>query len=384
MIMSVTHEAHTGEKHLRNTFYLEVFMHLSPFHIGNHTAKYPIVQGGMGIGVSRSRLAGSVALAGGIGILSTAQIGWDEPGWEDAPIETNLKAIHKHVLLAREISQTNGPCTGLIGVNIMVATKQYERYVLASCEAGVDVIISGAGLPIELPRLVAPYRDRTKIAPIVSSAKSADVLLKLWHRKWHTIPDFLIIEGPKAGGHLGFSPDYLKNLEMHSYDNEILAIIPIIKEYEALYHTPIPVIIAGGIFDKLDIQHALSLGATGVQIATPFVVTEECDAHPAYKNAYLQAKEEDIVIIQSPVGMPGRAINNTFLKQVKENSLSISRCYQCLERCNPAKTPYCITNALINAVKGNVDEGLLFCGTNVSRLTEMTTVPKLFDAWTQE
>lgn len=359
-------------------------MHLSSLNIGNLTAKYPIIQGGMGVGISRSRLAGAVAAAGGIGILSTAQIGYDEPNWETSPIETNLAAIHKHVALARQISCADGPCPGLVGVNIMVATKQYERYVLAACEAGVDVIISGAGLPLELPRLVAPYREKTKIAPIVSSAKSANVILKMWHRKWNCVPDFLVIEGPEAGGHLGFSPDYLAEMDTHNYDEEIQAILAVTKEYAALYDTVIPVIVAGGIFDREDILHALSLGADGVQIATPFVVTEECDAHAAYKQAYLDAKEEDVVITISPVGMPGRAVNNAFLKQIKENPPAITRCFQCLERCNPAQTPYCISRALINAVKGNTDEGLIFCGSNVHRLTKMTTVKKLFQEWTEE
>lgn len=348
-------------------------MSLKPLKIGNLTIKYPIIQGGMGVGVSRFRLAGAVAKAGGMGVISTAQIGYDEPDFDKHQIETNLKAIEKHIKLAKEIGKGGG---GAVGVNIMVAAKDYDQYVKAACEAGADAIISGAGLPVTLPGLTKGY-EQVKIAPIVSSKKAASVILKMWDRKFKQTADFLVIEGPKAGGHLGFSKEQLEHIDEIDYDAEIKSIIEVTKEYEQKYSHPIPVIVAGGIFDHSDILHALSLGADGVQIATPFVVTEECDASQAYKQAYLDAKKEDIRIVISPVGMPGRAIMNPFLEEVQKGRQPIKKCFNCLEKCNPKTTPYCITKALTNAVEGDLDHGLIFCGSNVDRLHEMTTVPIL-------
>lgn len=338
--------------------------------IGELEAKYPIIQGGMGVGVSRFKLAGAVAKEGGIGIISTAQIGYDEPDFHKNQIECNLRAIGKHIGFAREIAPA-----GIIGVNIMVATKQYDLYVKAAAAAGADVIISGAGLPITLPNLVKG--TSTKIAPIVSSVKAASVILKMWDKKYQTTADFIVIEGPLAGGHLGFSKDQLDHIDELHYDDEIKAIIDYKATFEEKYNRPIPVIVAGGVFDYDDINHYLELGADGVQIATRFVVTEECDASEEYKKAYLEAKKDDIKIVISPVGMPGRAIENPFMKTVKGEKIAVKRCFHCLEHCNPKETPYCITDALINAVNGNIDNGLIFCGDYVDRLHEMTTVHDL-------
>jgi NAD(P)H-dependent flavin oxidoreductase YrpB (nitropropane dioxygenase family) len=347
-------------------------MKMKPLVIGDLIARVPIIQGGMGVGVSRSRLAGAVAREGGIGVISTAQIGYDEPDFNKHQIESNLYAIKKHLGLAKESADG-----GVVGVNIMVATKQYESYVKAACEGGADVIISGAGLPISLPELVKGFK--TKIAPIVSSIRAASVILKMWDKKYHTTADFIVIEGPLAGGHLGFSKEQLDHIEELDYDTEMKGIIECKKEFEEKYSRPIPVVIAGGIYDRDDIKHAMELGADGVQIATRFVVTEECDASQEYKNAYLAARKEDVKIVISPVGMPGRAIMNPFLKTVENGRIAVTKCFNCLEHCNPKDTPYCITKALINAVQGNLKEGLIFCGENVHRLKEMTTVKALFE-----
>ena len=346
-------------------------MKMKPLIIGNLIAKFPIIQGGMGVGVSRSKLAGAVAKEGGIGVISTAQIGYDEPDFDKHQIDTNLAAIGKHVALAKQ--NADG---GIVGVNIMVATMQYERYIKAACEAGADLIISGAGLPITLPELVKGYN--IKIAPIVSSLRAANVILKMWDRKYNRTADFIVIEGPRAGGHLGFSKEQLDHMEEMDYDAEIRSIIEYAKEFEQKYQTRIPVIVAGGIFDQEDIKHVLSLGADGVQIATRFVVTEECDASDEFKQAYLNAKKEDIKIVISPVGMPGRAIMTPFMENVSCAKIPVKKCFHCLERCNPRETPYCITKALIEAVKGNIKGGLVFCGDNVHRLKEMTTVKAIF------
>lgn len=343
---------------------------MSDLVIRDLTAKIPVIQGGMGVGVSLSNLAGNVAKCGGIGIISTAQIGYQESGFKEHPIETNLKAIEKHIKKAKEIAQD-----GIIGVNIMVATKKYEDYVKAAVKAGVDLIISGAGIPTMLPALVE--KSKTKIAPIVSSIKSAAVICKLWDRKYKRCPDLVVIEGPKAGGHLGFSYDELKEVTQQQYEEEIRGIIEVVKEYRIKYDYYIPVVVAGGIYDVKDMKKALELGADGVQVATRFVTTYECDASDAYKQAYIRANKEDIEIIKSPVGMPGRAIHNEFVQKTEEGKIKTKKCHQCLERCNQKDIPYCITDALINAVKGNLSEGLIFCGENAWRAEKIEHVEEV-------
>jgi len=344
---------------------------MKPLNIGNLTARVPIIQGGMGIGVSRWRLAGTVAKEGGIGIISTAQIGYDEPEFENNQIAANLKAVKKHIDLARSIADG-----GIVGVNVMVATRQYDSYIKAACEAGTDVIISGAGLPVKLPELVRGYN--VKIAPIVSSLRAASVILKMWDRKYNRTADFIVIEGPKAGGHLAFTREQLEDKNF-DFDGVVKDIINHVGEYENKYRVKIPVIVAGGIFDRDDIKHAFELGADGVQISTRFVVTKECDAGEKFKWAYLNASKEDIAIIDSPVGMPGRAILTPFIKKLAKGKSPVGKCYNCLEHCNPKEIPYCITKALIEAVKGNIEEGLVFCGENACRLKKMTTVKEIFE-----
>lgn len=345
-------------------------MTLQPLQIGDLTIQYPIIQGGMGVGISRSHLAGAVSANGGLGIISTAQIGYDEPDFEKNQEEANLKAIQKHITKAKEISGGKP-----VGVNIMVATKDYPAYVKEAVKAGADVIISGAGLPMRLPEYVEG--SNCKIAPIVSSEKAAQIMLRNWEKKFGRTADFIVIEGPKAGGHLGFRADQVTQITDSDYEIEIKKIIAVVKTYEDKFQQKIPVIVAGGIFDHEDICHALSIGADGVQIASRFVATEECDADDKYKQAYINATKEDIEIVMSPVGMPGRALKNAFVKVIEKKSLPVSRCFNCLEKCNPAKVPYCITKALINAVRGDIEHGLIFVGANVGRITKMTNVHDL-------
>ncbi len=341
-------------------------MKINELVIGDLRAKIPVVQGGMGVGVSLSGLAGAVAAAGGIGIISTAQIGYREPEFTKNPIETNLKAIKKEVDKARELAKG-----GVIGVNIMVATRRYEEYVKAAVEAGVDLIISGAGLPMTLPELVG--QAKTKIAPIVSSAKSLSVIAKYWMKKYQRKPDMVVIEGPEAGGHLGFNKEELATLTKESFDEEIKKIISMTKEMQ------VPVVVGGGVYTREDMEHYLALGADGVQMATRFVTTKECDASDAYKQAYIDACKEDIEIVSSPVGMPGRAIHNAFLDKVKAGERFMRGCRQCIITCKPATAPYCITEALINAVKGKLDEGLIFCGSNAYRAERIETVADIME-----
>ena len=343
-----------------------------PLIIGDLTAKIPVIQGGMGVGISLSRLAGSVAACGGVGVISTAQIGWREPDFRQHPFEANYRAIEKEIRKAREIAKG-----GIIGVNIMVATQRYEEYVKTAVKAGVDLIISGAGLPIDLPKYVEG--TKTKIAPIVSSLKSLNVICRMWERKYKKAPDLVVIEGPKAGGHLGFSREELDIFTDESYDGVIRSIIEKVKEYGEKFSKKIPVVVAGGIYDRADMDHALSLGADGVQMGTRFVTTEECDAAPEYKQAYLQAEKEDICIVQSPVGMPGRAIKNPFMDRVKTEKCRIEHCYHCIVTCRPAEIPYCITQALVNAAEGWVEDALLFCGSNAYRSHKIETVEDIMN-----
>lgn len=368
-------------------------MKLNQLKIGEKIAKLPIVQGGMGVGVSRSSLAGAVAAAGGVGVISTAQIGYDEENFEKDPAGCNLVAIKKHIKRAKEIAADKvGNCAGLIGVNVMVALKHYREHVRAAVEAGADVVICGAGLPMDLPELVE--NSSTKIAPIVSSARACKLILKQWANKYHRTTDFIVVEGPAAGGHLGFHLDQLEEfgyvgehdkstiveahrMEQMSVDKEIEDIVALKKEYEKQFNCHIPVIMAGGVFDHEDVMHAMELGAEGVQIASRFVATYECDASDAYKQAYVDADEKDIQIIKSPVGLPGRALFNKFVARVTGEKGVIKKCYQCLEKCNPAKVPYCITKALIDAVKGDIENGLIFCGANVGKIKKMMSVKDL-------
>ena len=326
------------------------------FKIGDKITRVPLIQGGMGVGISLGRLAGSVAKAGGVGIISTAQIGYREEDFDRNPAAANERAIAGEMKKARMISED-----GIIGYNIMVALKEYASHVKAAVKAGADIIISGAGLPTELPELVKG--SLTKIAPIVSTDKSAKVILKYWDRKYKRTADLVVIEGPQAGGHLGFHKEELEKYTEESYSEEIKKIITTVKSYAEKYETEIPVIVAGGIYNREDVRKVDNLGADGIQVATRFITTEECDADIRYKEAHLKAKESDIAIVKSPVGMPGRAIMNKFMTRVMNGEqIPHSPCHGCLVKCSPKEIPYCITDGLINAVKGNVDEGLLFCG----------------------
>lgn len=355
----------------------------SRFTIGDTTLSLPLIQGGMGVGISLSGLAGSVAGSGGVGVISTAQIGFDQDGWETSPLETNLKAIGMHIQRAREIAAQKQKDekyrgrTGMIAANIMVATRFYEKYVRAAVAAGVDMIISGAGLPASLPEFVRG--SKTKIAPIISSLKAAKVILRLWDKKYKRIPDLLVIEGPLAGGHLGFSPESLEHIDMDAYDKEILDIIETAGEYGKKYGKKIPVAVAGGIDSAKKVRHYLELGADAVQVATRFVTTWECDASMAYKQAYIHAFKEDIRIVKSPVGMPGRAIYNDFMARVERGERLPIHCHGCLEKCQPSKIPYCITDALVNAARGDVSNALLFCGANAWKAERIQTVDEVIE-----
>lgn len=345
-------------------------MELNSLKIGDLIAKVPIIQGGMGVGVSLSSLAGAVAKEGAIGVISAAQPGYLESDFGINSLKANIRALGRHIKRAKSISNN-----GIIGVNIMCATRNYEDYVKCAIDNGADLIISGAGLPTDLPKFTEG--SNIKLAPIVSPPKSASVILKMWDRRYGRTADMVIIEGPKAGGHLGFSNDSILEYVSKGYDKKVLEIIDIVKEYEEKYNKKIPVVFAGGVYDRNDIEHYISLGCSGVQMATRFVATEECDAHINFKMAYINSKKEDIMIVKSPVGMPGRAISNKFMEERKLTNEKISKCYKCLKKCDMSTIPYCITGALVRAVKGDVENSLVFCGENAYRVDKITTVKEL-------
>lgn len=290
-----------------------------------------------------------------------------------------MKAIATELQKARELA-----AGGIVGVNIMVATRGYEDYVRAAVRAGADLIISGAGLPMNLPALTEG--SRTKIAPIVSGRKAAEVIFKYWTKKYDRLPDLVVIEGPKAGGHLGFSPDELERYLSGEldYDDEIRRIIAFVKERSKERQAEsgqigsgpaeIPVVVAGGVYTREDAEHMIALGADGVQMATRFVTTYECDAPDVYKQAYIHAEESDITLVKSPVGMPGRAIRNAFLERTREGRIPHGKCHLCVSTCKSAETPYCITEALVNAAEGRVADALLFAGSNAYRAKELEHV----------
>ena len=281
--------------------------------IGDLTAKMPIVQGGMGVGISLSGLASAVANQGGIGVIAGAMIGMKEPDVAKNPIEANLRALRQELTKAREKTQ------GIIGVNIMVALTTFSQMVRTAIENRADIIFSGAGLPLEMPKHLLQACEekkeefKTKLVPIVSSARAATLIARKWLSRFDYLPDAFVVEGPKAGGHLGFKREEIND---PNFALEVLVpqVVEAAKRLEDQKGRAVPVIAAGGIYTGEDIKKFLDLGASGVQMGTRFVATKECDADDRFKQSYISAREEDITIIKSPVGMPGRALQNDFIE----------------------------------------------------------------------
>ncbi|MGN0975366.1 MAG: NAD(P)H-dependent flavin oxidoreductase [Gemmiger sp.] len=334
----------------------------------------PILQGGMGVGVSMGGLAGAVAACGAMGCISTADAGYREPDFETNPFEANLRALKAEIEKAKRLADG----AGLVAVNAMVATRQYADAVRTAAAAGADAIVSGAGLPLDLPGLV---RDPSvALAPIVSSARAARLILKTWAKRFDRTADFIVIEGCRAGGHLGFSEQDLQNGTCQTLDEILPEVLAETRPYEQRYGHSIPVFVAGGVYSGADMAHFTRLGAAGVQIATRFIATEECDASPAYKQVLLDATGEDVRIIHSPVGMPGRALATPLVQALERGERFPPRhCSRCLTGCKPGEIPYCITHALTEAVRGNLQEGLFFCGANAGRVDRLVPVRELID-----
>lgn len=340
---------------------------------------FPLIQGGMGVGISLSSLAGNVMKQGCMGVISAAHPGYWKDSFRENSIQANCEAILEEVEKARIISEGKG----ILGINIMAASKDYVAYVKAAVKAKVDAIISGAGLPLDLPKYV---EDPTiLLAPIVSSAKAAQLICKAWIKRYMRVPDFMIIEGWEAGGHLGFKKEELLNQTCQSLETIFYEVKEILKPVEEEFKKRIPIFVAGGIFNGVDISKAFKFGADGVQIGTRFIATEECDANQEFKNQIIQCKKEDIQLIHSPSGFPGRAIKNEFFQRnTPETKISMNQCLQCLTPCTPQETPYCISEALIQSVKGNVNHGVVFVGSKGYLVNEMTTVQELITTLKQE
>lgn len=349
--------------------------------IGQFTAKKPIIQGGMGVGISGAELASAVANAGGIGVISAVGLGLKEPDFRTNYRDANKRALQKVIRRTREKTD------GLIGVNIMVALSDYDDLVEGSLEEKVDFLFLGAGLPLKFSTALPPDRLRslsTKIVPIVSSAKAVQVIFNFWKKRFNHIPDGLVVEGPLAGGHLGFKMEQIGDPD-YALEKIVPQVLDAVIPYEQEFGKPIPVIAGGGIYSGENIFNMLQLGAQGVQMGTRFVATHECDADIKFKQAYLDAKAEDIMIIQSPVGLPGRAIRNAFLDDVSAGIKHPFQCpWKCLRTCDYQESPYCIALALTQAQEGRLQNGFAFAGANAWRVNEITSVKELMDSLVEE
>ncbi|AZS31897.1 NAD(P)H-dependent flavin oxidoreductase [Butyricimonas faecalis] len=344
---------------------------MKKLNIGNLSISVPIVQGGMGVGISLSGLASAVANEGGVGVISSAGLGLLYRNLSKDYIQASIMGLKEELRKAREKTK------GVIGVNVMVAMSNFTDMVKTAIAEKADIIFSGAGLPLNLPSFL--QKDSvTKLVPIVSSARAARVIAEKWHSLYNYLPDAFVVEGPKAGGHLGFKDEQI-NDEHFSLEHILPEVIDEVQDMGARYGKEIPVIVAGGIYTGEDIKRFMDMGASGVQMGTRFVTTEECDASDVFKQTYIEAKQEDIQIIKSPVGMPGRAIFSKFIQKVKEGQKQPKTCIcKCIKTCDISKSPYCIIAALYNAFKGNMDNGYAFAGANAFRATKIVSVKETF------
>ena len=350
---------------------------LNPLVIGDLKIEVPIIQGGMGVRVSIAPLASAVANCGGAGTIASVGLAYGTPENETDYLNASREALRNEIRKARELT------SGVIGVNIMVALTNYQELVRVTVEEKADFIVSGAGLPLRLPEFT--QGSSIKLIPIVSSAKAAKIIIKAWNRRYRRFPDAIVVEGPLAGGHLGFKFEELTESSGDSLESLVTDVLKTVEEYEKESKVSIPLIAAGGIFDGKDIAKFIKLGAKGVQIATRFVATEECSVADEFKELYLKAEAEDIVIIKSPVGLPGRAIKTAFIERIMRGEKDPIRCvYKCLITCDPATAPYCIAKALCNASIGDLDNAVVFTGNDVPKIKAIVPVKQLIDELVDE
>ena len=350
---------------------------LPELQIGDMVAEIPVIQGGMGVGVSGVSLVSAVANEGGIGVLSSAGMGFDEAGYLKDPVFIATEVLRQEIKNVRKLTK------GLVGVNIMVATSNYANMVKAAIDERIDFIFAGAGLPLDLPSHLSE-EAKTKLVPIVSSARAATLIARTWISRYDYLPDAIVVEGPLAGGHLGFKKEQINDAEF-KLQKLVREVITAVIPFEVKFGRNIPVIAAGGIYSGSDINEFLDLGAAGVQMGTRFVTTTECDVSDEFKNCYIQCNEEDIILIDSPVGMPGRAIRNVFLDSMNEGKLNPVNCpYHCILSCDVTESPYCIARALLNAKKGKMNCGFAFAGQNAYRSDKILSVHELFESLKSE
>ncbi len=337
--------------------------------IGGKVLELPIVQGGMGIGVSLGSLAGAVAACGGMGTISAAVPGFNEPDFDADPQEANLRALAREIRRAKELAGGRG----LVAVNVMVASALYADSVRAAIAAGADAIVCGAGLPLDLPAIAAAAEGSgAALAPIVSSGRAAATLCRLWEKRYHVLPGFVVVEGSEAGGHLGFAKEDLLAGSTASLETLVTEVTAALVPFEERTGRRIPVFAAGGVWDGVDAARVAACGAAGIQIATRLIATYECDASQRFKDILIAAQKEDIQLVQSPVGMPGRALRTPLIRRLEAGEAVLSAgCIGCLVPCPRGKAPYCISDALIAAVRGDLENGLFFCGANAWRLEGM-------------
>jgi len=350
---------------------------IKEFSIGGLLIPVPIVQGGMGVGISMSGLAAAVANQGGVGVISAAGLGLVHRNSTLDYLQANIEGLKIEIQKAKERTE------GIIGVNIMMAMTNFADLVRTSISEKVDVIFSGAGLPLDLPKFLTPD-STTKLVPIVSSGRAAKIICDKWKTLFDYLPDAIVVEGPKAGGHLGFKKDQITDTH-YSLEELVPQVVDTVKYFEDKYGQEIPVIAAGGIYNGSDIYQIMQKGAKAVQLGTRFVTSEECDASMAFKMSYINASEKDMEIIQSPVGMPGRAINNSFLDKVKLGLKTPIKCpFHCIKTCDVSSSPYCIVTALFNAYKGNMKSGYAFAGSNAYLATKISSVKEIFSELMEE
>lgn len=343
---------------------------MKALNIGGLIVQLPIIQGGMGVGISLSGLASAVANEGGVGVISAAGLGMLHREKSKDFLENNKLGLRDEIQRAKRLSG------GVIGVNIMVALTNFSDLVSAAIEEEIDIVFAGAGLPLDLPKYLQPG-SYTKLVPIVSSARAAALICQKWWNNFAYLPDAIVVEGPKAGGHLGFKPSQIEN-EDFALEKLIPEVLKVTTEFESMHGKHIPVIAAGGIYSGADIANFLEMGASGVQMGTRFVTTDECDASDEFKAAYLKAEYADVKIIQSPVGMPGRAINSPFLEDVEAGKRHPKTCpVNCIHTCDIKTAPYCIMASLTSALRGNFRRGYAFAGSNVWRTNRIVSVKEL-------
>lgn len=336
-----------------------------------------LIQGGMGVGISMSNLAAAVANEGGMGVIASVGLNGVK-GYSGDYEETSARALKEEIELAK--TKTTHP--ERLAVNIMRALTNFKSLVQTSVAAGIGTIIAGSAPALDLPGYVGD--NHVNQIPIVSSARAATVIQKYWKKKYNYFADGFVVEGFLSGGHQGFKKEQIFDPD-YALEKLVLEVIEAVKPYEQEVGRRIPIIPAGGIYYGGDIRKFNELGAAGVQMATRFVTTNECDAHINFKQAYIDCRKEDIIIIDSPVGLPGRAIRNKFLDEVAAGKRHPVDCpYYCLIPCKQNDSPYCIADALVNAQKGNLDEGFVFCGSNAWRCKEIVPVAQVFQDLSRE